>query len=71
MSFGALPRDGLTPHPEGAGPTPLQLQLGRGPLRGRLPLIGPAFVAAIAYVDPGNFATNVSAGAEYGYLLLW
>ena len=34
-------------------------------------LLGPAFVAAIAYVDPGNFATNFSAGAEYGYLLLW
>ena len=36
-----------------------------------LALIGPAFVAAIAYVDPGNFATNFSAGAKYGYLLLW
>jgi manganese transport protein len=36
-----------------------------------LALIGPAFVAAIAYVDPGNFATNFSAGARYGYLLLW
>jgi manganese transport protein len=34
-------------------------------------LVGPAFVAAIAYVDPGNFATNFTAGAEYGYLLLW
>lgn len=34
-------------------------------------LLGPAFVAAIAYVDPGNVAANVSAGAEYGYLLLW
>ncbi len=34
-------------------------------------LYGPAFVAAIAYVDPGNFATNFSAGAQYGYLLLW
>lgn len=34
-------------------------------------LIGPAFVAAIAYVDPGNFATNLSAGSEYKYLLLW
>ena len=42
----------------------------RGGLR-RLTLFGPAFVAAIAYVDPGNFATNFSAGAEYGYLLLW
>src|SRR5215203_2644787 len=35
------------------------------------PLLGPAFVAAIAYIDPGNFATNFAAGAEYGYLLLW
>lgn len=34
-------------------------------------LLGPAFVAAIAYVDPGNVAANVSAGAQYGYLLLW
>lgn len=34
-------------------------------------LLGPAFVAAIAYVDPGNVAANVSAGAEFGYLLLW
>jgi len=39
--------------------------------RRRLVLVGPAFVAAIAYVDPGNFATNFTAGAEYGYLLLW
>jgi manganese transport protein len=38
---------------------------------GRLRYFGPAFVAAIAYVDPGNFATNFSAGAQYGYLLLW
>jgi manganese transport protein len=36
-----------------------------------LPLLGPAFVTAIAYVDPGNFATNLSAGASYGYLLVW
>ena len=35
------------------------------------PLLGPAFVASIAYVDPGNFATNIAAGAGYGYLLLW
>ena len=34
-------------------------------------LLGPAFVAAIAYVDPGNVATNVAAGAGYGYLLVW
>ena len=42
-------------------------------LRGRriLPLMGPAFVAAIAYVDPGNVAANLTAGARFGYLLLW
>ena len=34
-------------------------------------LLGPAFVAAIAYVDPGNVAANVSSGTQFGYLLLW
>jgi manganese transport protein len=43
----------------------------RGRIRGALPFLGPAFVAAIAYVDPGNFATNIAGGAKYGYLLLW
>ncbi len=43
----------------------------RGGLRGAFAFFGPAFVAAIAYVDPGNFATNFSAGAQFGYLLLW
>ncbi|WP_448625985.1 Nramp family divalent metal transporter [Geodermatophilus sp. URMC 64] len=43
----------------------------RADRRRRLALFGPAFVAAIAYVDPGNFATNISAGAQFGYLLLW
>jgi manganese transport protein len=36
-----------------------------------LPLLGPAFVAAIAYVDPGNFATNIGGGATFGYTLVW
>ena len=44
---------------------------GRGRVRTALPFIGPAFVAAIAYVDPGNFATNIAGGAKFGYLLLW
>ncbi|HWI21541.1 MAG TPA: Nramp family divalent metal transporter [Baekduia sp.] len=43
---------------------------GRG-IRGKLHLLGPAFVACIAYVDPGNFATNIAGGSKYGYLLLW
>ena len=41
------------------------------PERGLLRLLGPAFVAAIAYVDPGNVAANLSAGANFGYLLVW
>jgi manganese transport protein len=45
--------------------------LARGRLRGTLRVVGPGFVAAIAYVDPGNFATNISAGARYGFLLVW
>jgi manganese transport protein len=40
-------------------------------LRALIPFLGPAFVAAVAYVDPGNFATNIAAGAKYGYSLLW
>jgi len=36
-----------------------------------LPFLGPAFIACVAYVDPGNFATNISGGAEFGYALLW
>jgi manganese transport protein len=43
----------------------------RGRLRGVVALLGPAFVAAVAYVDPGNFATNFEAGAKYGYQLVW
>lgn len=42
--------------------------------RGRwalLPFLGPAFVAAVAYIDPGNFATNTAGGARFGYVLLW
>ena len=40
-------------------------------LRALVPFLGPAFVAAVAYVDPGNFATNIAGGAAYGYRLLW
>jgi manganese transport protein len=44
----------------------LERARGRGPVRGRLALLGPAFVAAVAYIDPGNFATNIAGGAKYG-----
>jgi len=42
-----------------------------GGLRGYLAFAGPAVIASIAYMDPGNFATNIQAGAKYGYTLLW
>jgi manganese transport protein len=50
---------------------PLHTVLASGRVRAMLTMLGPAFVAAVAYVDPGNFATNIDAGARYGYLLLW
>src|ERR1700681_4430667 len=40
-------------------------------LAGRLAFVGPAVIASIAYMDPGNFATNIQAGSRYGYALLW
>ncbi|HTI79035.1 MAG TPA: Nramp family divalent metal transporter [Acetobacteraceae bacterium] len=40
-------------------------------LRAFLPFAGPAVIASIAYMDPGNFATNIQGGAQFGYLLLW
>jgi manganese transport protein len=55
-------------------PSTLQRAGGRGGGGGRaarLALLGPAFVACIAYVDPGNFATNIAGGSKYGYMLLW
>ena len=46
-------------------PSPLELLLARGHTRAVLAMLGPAFVASIAYVDPGNFATNVQGGAQF------
>jgi manganese transport protein len=40
-------------------------------LRALLPFLGPAFIASVAYVDPGNYATNIQSGSEFGYKLLW
>ncbi|HTD58270.1 MAG TPA: Nramp family divalent metal transporter [Solirubrobacteraceae bacterium] len=58
--------------PDGAViPSALEQLLARGRMRATLAMLGPAFVAAIAYVDPGNFATNMQGGARFGYLLLW
>src|SRR5512138_49786 len=40
-------------------------------VRALLPFLGPAFIACVAYIDPGNFATNIAGGAKFGYTLLW
>ncbi|WP_438445009.1 Nramp family divalent metal transporter [Gorillibacterium sp. sgz5001074] len=40
-------------------------------LKALLPFLGPAFIASIAYIDPGNFATNIQSGSQFGYKLLW
>jgi manganese transport protein len=62
----AIPAAAATP-----AASELQRIRSRGRIRGTLALLGPAFVACVAYVDPGNFATNIAGGAQYGYLLLW
>src|SRR5574341_2029001 len=52
----------------------LQVLTGHSQKRGLtrlLPFLGPAFIASVAYIDPGNFATNIQGGAEFGYTLLW
>jgi manganese transport protein len=54
-----------------AEPSGLRRLRSRGRARGAVALLGPAFVAAVAYVDPGNFGTNFAAGARFGYALAW
>jgi len=44
---------------------------GKSRLARLMPFLGPAFIASVAYVDPGNFATNIQGGAQFGYMLLW
>src|SRR6266536_4601309 len=55
------------PRPLGSGELVL-----RGSRRFRLwPFLGPAFIACVAYIDPGNFATNIAGGSKFGYTLVW
>ena len=64
----------MTPRPTaevGTATGTLVRERKRDRMRNTIPFLGPAFVAAIAYVDPGNFATNISGGAAFGYTLLW
>jgi manganese transport protein len=63
------PRQNLTQHAQSEIRAVLEGR--RSGWRAFLPFLGPAMVTSIAYIDPGNFATNIQAGARYGYRLLW
>ena len=67
MSATTIPAD-VSPRLPATGVADLRHRSGA---RRRLAYFGPAFVAAVAYVDPGNFATNISGGAKFGFLLVW
>jgi manganese transport protein len=63
-----------SPGSDGTVKAATEILTGRSEKRGLarlLPFLGPAFIASVAYVDPGNFATNIQGGAQFGYVLLW
>jgi manganese transport protein len=65
---------GIRPGDRGTVEQALRVLMGKEAPRGLArvwPFLGPAFVASVAYMDPGNFATNIQGGARFGYLLLW
>ncbi len=75
---GSMDDDGLMKPADHPGAAPEDAAVPQGAVVGRrrrlavrIGMLGPAFVAAVAYVDPGNVATNVQAGSRYGYLLVW
>jgi manganese transport protein len=68
---GATSTQAASTQAERAQPEGLRSLRSRGRARGAAALLGPAFVAAVAYIDPGNFATNFSSGARFGYTLAW
>lgn len=71
MKFEAVERE-FTPHRNTTNHSAANVLNGKTKgIRRILPFLGPAFIAAVAYIDPGNFATNIAAGSRYGYLLLW
>src|SRR5437763_7498517 len=69
MNEASVPRGSLTERTRSTAQGVLKGE--RSGLRGYLAFVGPAVIASIAYIDPGNFATNIQAGAKYGYGLLW
>src|SRR5260221_5742855 len=68
-SYPAIAAIGFTERSIGAGHQALSGR--RRGFSAVIPFLGPAFIASVAYMDPGNFATNIQGGASYGYNLLW
>lgn len=74
MSIGKRPEPTARVRDAGTVSSGVEVLEGRSTRRGLsriLPFLGPAFVASVAYIDPGNFATNIQGGAQFGYMLLW
>jgi len=73
----AKSEESVTPTHSGSDATVVQAieilegQSKKGIIARVLPFLGPAFIASVAYMDPGNFATNIQGGAKFGYMLLW
>jgi manganese transport protein len=65
------PASGMSERAENKAREVLGGRSGGGFLKRLLPFLGPAFIASVAYIDPGNYATNIQAGAQFGYTLLW
>ena len=82
-TYSSLPKAAVSPDDMGVALGDLPEESGtraaaRAVLEGRkkgllaiLPFLGPAFIACVAYIDPGNFATNIAGGSAFGYKLLW
>src|SRR5271167_4277525 len=58
-------------HPELQNAAREAIEGRRHGIRALIPFLGPAIIASVAYIDPGNFATNIQGGAQFGYALLW
>src|SRR5207302_5799498 len=69
--FGARVPKGRQSPADSAAAAVLEGRSSRRGISRLLPFLGPAFIACLAYIDPGNFATNIAGGSKYGYTLVW
>lgn len=71
LDIASKKNDGLPDERATTHTSALALSRERRGLKRLTPFLGPAFIASVAYIDPGNFATNIQAGSTFGYMLLW